>query len=130
MGSTAKKSGGGLGREKSAPGAFAKVSLGQCLFTGTGARKDVAKATEWLTAALAPGADFSRPTPPPDFFAADPTKSVLLNKPTNRVKHTGGERIKPGTPQDAVLTEWVRYLATVSDEQVAAARQRLPSRAS
>ena len=56
---------------------------------------------------------------------ADPAKSVLLNKPTNRVKHTGGERIKPGTPQDAVLTEWVRYLATVSDEQVAAATQRL-----
>ena len=55
--------------------AFAKVSLGQCLFTGTGVRKDLAKATEWLTAALEPGADFSRPTPPPDFFAADPAKS-------------------------------------------------------
>src|SRR5688572_6904491 len=28
---------------------------------------------------------------------ADRSKSLLLNKPTNRRQHTGGERIKPGS---------------------------------
>ena len=55
--------------------AFAKASLGQYYFTGTGVRKDMAKAAEWLTAALAPGADYSRPIPPPDFFATDSTRT-------------------------------------------------------
>jgi uncharacterized protein len=50
--------------------AFAKVSLGQCYFTGTGGPRDRAKAAEWLTAALAPDADYSRPVPPADFLAA------------------------------------------------------------
>jgi TPR repeat protein len=48
--------------------AFAKVSLGSCYATGNGIRKDEAKAVEWLTAALAPGADYSppeRPAPEP-----------------------------------------------------------------
>src|SRR5262249_12758279 len=34
---------------------------------------------------------------------ADPSKSLLLNKPTAQVRHTGGERIKPGSDQAAVL---------------------------
>jgi len=51
--------------------AFAIVSLGQCLYTGTGVRKDLDKATAWLTAAVAPAADYSRPLPPPEFFATD-----------------------------------------------------------
>lgn len=46
---------------------FALVSLGACSVTGTGTRKDEEKATEWLRKAIAPDADFSRPTPPPDF---------------------------------------------------------------
>ena len=48
--------------------AFAKVSLGQCYFNGTGVSKDEVKAAEWLAAALLPAADYSRPVPPPDFF--------------------------------------------------------------
>lgn len=47
--------------------AFAKVSLGTCYVTGTGVRRDEAKATEWLEAALDEKADFARPVPPPDF---------------------------------------------------------------
>ncbi|MBX3735594.1 MAG: sel1 repeat family protein [Candidatus Didemnitutus sp.] len=51
---------------------FAQVSLGACYASGTGIRTDETKAAEWLRAALAPAADFSRPTPPADFeFAAD-----------------------------------------------------------
>jgi len=49
--------------------AFAQVSLGQCYFSGTGVRKDAEKASQWLNKALAQTADFSRPTPPPDFIA-------------------------------------------------------------
>jgi Protein of unknown function (DUF1592)/Protein of unknown function (DUF1588)/Protein of unknown function (DUF1595)/Protein of unknown function (DUF1587)/Protein of unknown function (DUF1585) len=56
---------------------------------------------------------------------ADPSKSLLLNKPTNRIPHTGQERIKQGSDGEKVLTEWVRYLSTVSDATVAAAKRRL-----
>src|SRR5204863_9864773 len=52
-------------------------------------------------------------------------RSLLLNKPTNRERHTGGVRIQPGSFDETALTEWVRYLATVPEEQVAAARDRL-----
>jgi hypothetical protein len=55
----------------------------------------------------------------------DPAKSLLLNKPTGRIRHTGGERIKPGSDQDAILSNWVRYLASVSDDAVTAARKVL-----
>ena len=56
---------------------------------------------------------------------ADPSRSLLINKPTNRERHTGGVRIRPGTFEEQALTEWVRYLATLSDDTVAAARERL-----
>lgn len=49
--------------------AFAMISLGTCYATGTGARRDDAKAERWLSSALAADADFSRPVPPADFFA-------------------------------------------------------------
>jgi len=45
--------------------AYARASLGSCYVTGTGIRKDEAKAVEWLTAALAPDADYSPPERPP-----------------------------------------------------------------
>src|SRR5438093_5014350 len=51
---------------------------------------------------------------------ADPERSLLLNKPTNRVRHTGGLRIEPGSFGETALREWIRQLATVPDEQVAA----------
>lgn len=49
--------------------AFAKANLGLCYFNGSGVRKDLAKAREWLEAAVADNADFSAPRPPEDFFA-------------------------------------------------------------
>ena len=60
---------------------------------------------------------------------ADPTRSLLINKPTNRERHTGGVRIQPGSFEEQALIEWVRHLATVPPETVAAARDRLASAA-
>jgi len=41
----------------------------------------------------------------------DPSKSLLRLKPTRRIPHTGGERIKPGSDEERILTEWIQYLA-------------------
>ena len=43
-----------------------------------------------------------------------PEQSLLLNKPTNRVKHAGGLRLHPGSAEEAALKEWVRHLATTT----------------
>ncbi len=51
----------------------------------------------------------------------DPAKSLLLEKPTKRVAHVGGERIKPGSPEDATLRAWVNALAKLSGDELAAA---------
>ena len=56
---------------------------------------------------------------------SDPAKSLLINKPTNREKHTGGERIKPGSFDEQALLEWTKYLVRVPEGAVAAARARL-----
>lgn len=37
--------------------------------------------------------------------------TLLLAKPLNQVRHTGGERIVPGSDGAKVLSEWVSYLA-------------------
>jgi hypothetical protein len=55
----------------------------------------------------------------------DPARSLLINKPTNRVRHTGGVRIQPGSFEEEALRNWVQYLAGVSADVVAAARERL-----
>lgn len=52
-----------------------------------------------------------------------PEESLLLTKPTNRVRHTGGERIKPGSPQEAALRKWVQTLAVLSPDEVARAKK-------
>src|SRR4051794_35285200 len=36
----------------------------------------------------------------------NPDRSLLLRKPTNRVKHTGGQRIKPGSDEEKTLLTW------------------------
>ena len=51
----------------------------------------------------------------------DPAKSLLLQKPTKRIAHTGGERIKPGTPEEATLRSWVNQLAKLSGDDLAQA---------
>jgi hypothetical protein len=54
-----------------------------------------------------------------------PEQSLLLRKPTKRVKHTGGQRIKPDSVDEVVLMSWINYLAGLSDEQVRQARERI-----
>src|SRR2546430_11056230 len=50
-----------------------------------------------------------------------PDESLLLKKPTKRVAHAGGERIKPGSADEAVLRAWVATLAALPDDQLAEA---------
>jgi len=51
---------------------------------------------------------------------ADASKSVLLAKPTNVIRHTGGERIHPGSEEEKILAQWVQFLASTPDDQLAA----------
>ncbi len=59
---------------------------------------------------------------------AHPEKSLLLNKPTLRIPHTGGERVPKGSPEEAVLQTWVTYLARLTDTQLQASLDRLTAR--
>jgi Protein of unknown function (DUF1592)/Protein of unknown function (DUF1588)/Protein of unknown function (DUF1587)/Protein of unknown function (DUF1585)/Protein of unknown function (DUF1595) len=52
---------------------------------------------------------------------SQPDRSLLLNKPTNRILHTGGERIKPGSQDEVVLKAWVQHLSRFSGEDLARA---------
>ena len=52
---------------------------------------------------------------------ADASKSLLLTKPTNVVRHTGGLRIKPGSAEEQVVAKWAASLASASDATLAAA---------
>jgi len=45
-------------------------------------------------------------------------QSLLFNKPTNRIKHSGGERIKKNSPEEALLKQWITYLASMPDSDV------------
>ena len=56
---------------------------------------------------------------------ANLSNSLLFVKPTNRIKHTGGERIKPGSSEEKALSQWIQYLASASDASLAAERRRL-----
>ena len=53
----------------------------------------------------------------------NPDNSILLKKPTNRIKHSGGERIKPGSPEEILLKQWIGYLATLSGPELGQALQ-------
>jgi hypothetical protein len=57
----------------------------------------------------------------------NPAASLLLQKPTARVAHGGGERIKKGTPGEAVLQSWIAYLAKLTPADLNAALSRLNS---
>jgi hypothetical protein len=46
---------------------------------------------------------------------SDPEQSLLLRKPTNRLQHTGGERIHPGSEEEKILVAWIQYLATLPE---------------
>jgi hypothetical protein len=60
---------------------------------------------------------------------ADPARSLLLNKPTNRERHTGGVRIQPGSFDETALRDWVQYLSQVPESTITAARERLAAAA-
>jgi len=53
----------------------------------------------------------------------NPDNSILLKKPTNRIKHSGGERIKPGSQEEILLKQWIGYLASLSGSELAEALQ-------
>ena len=55
----------------------------------------------------------------------NPSSSLLLNKPTNRVRHVGGLKIQPDSTDEQAVRAWVQHLATVPDTAVSAARARL-----
>ncbi|HEV8038579.1 MAG TPA: DUF1592 domain-containing protein [Bryobacteraceae bacterium] len=50
-----------------------------------------------------------------------PDESLLLKKPTMRIPHTGGLRIKPGSPEEAVLKAWIQNLVSLSGDALAKA---------
>src|SRR5579863_5471321 len=50
-----------------------------------------------------------------------PEESLLLKKPTMRIPHTGGERIKPGSPEEDVLKAWIQQLAALQGDELAKA---------
>ena len=52
---------------------------------------------------------------------AHPEESLLLKKPTMRIPHTGGLRIKPGTPEEAALKSWIDRLSALSGAELAQA---------
>jgi hypothetical protein len=52
---------------------------------------------------------------------ARPDSSLLLNKPTNRIAHAGGERIKPGTEDETILKAWIQRLTQLSGDELARA---------
>src|SRR5215831_19059707 len=50
-----------------------------------------------------------------------PEASLLLNKPTNRIPHAGGERIKPGEQEETILKAWIQRLTRLSGDELAKA---------
>src|SRR5689334_10657214 len=48
----------------------------------------------------------------------NPGNSILLQKPTNRIKHSGGERIRKGSAEEATLRAWIDYLAALSGREL------------
>lgn len=55
-----------------------------------------------------------------------PEESLLLKKPTRRIAHAGGLRIRPGTPEETALKTWIEYLATLSTPSTARANTDAP----
>jgi hypothetical protein len=60
-------------------------------------------------------------------FIAKPDleQSLLLRKPTNRIPHTGGERIRQGSDDEKVLRAWAGYLATRAETAGKASTKRV-----
>lgn len=52
-----------------------------------------------------------------------PESSMLLLKPTGRVEHTGGVRIKPTSAEEQSLKEWIKHLTSLSAQDQSRADQ-------
>jgi hypothetical protein len=51
----------------------------------------------------------------------EPEASLLFRKPTNRIAHAGGERIKRGSEEESILKSWVQRLSRLSGDELARA---------
>jgi hypothetical protein len=51
----------------------------------------------------------------------NPEESLLLKKPTNRIPHSGGERIRQGSEEEGILRSWIQRLTRLSDDELAQA---------
>jgi len=51
----------------------------------------------------------------------EPGKSLLLEKPTKRISHVGGERVKQGSPEETTLRAWIGELTKLSGDELAKA---------
>jgi hypothetical protein len=47
-----------------------------------------------------------------------PDNSLLFKKPTNHIPHAGGERIKPGSQDEAILKAWIEKLTELSGSEL------------
>jgi hypothetical protein len=56
---------------------------------------------------------------------ADASRSPILMKPTNAVRHTGGVRIKPGSNEEQIVRTWAESLASASEASLSAAMKTL-----
>ncbi|MES1260990.1 MAG: DUF1592 domain-containing protein [Acidobacteriota bacterium] len=56
-----------------------------------------------------------------------PENSLLFRKPTNRIPHAGGERIRRGSPEEVALMAWVNQLALLRPGEAARAAKDLES---
>jgi hypothetical protein len=56
---------------------------------------------------------------------SDLSKSLLLTKPTNVARHTGGVRIKPGSPEEQIVARWAASLASTPDATLVASMRAL-----
>lgn len=50
-----------------------------------------------------------------------PENSLLLRKPTARTNHAGGQRIQPGSPEEAALRTWIERLVQLKGDELAKA---------
>src|SRR5262245_60581360 len=60
--------------------------------------------------------------------AKRPSDSLLLKKPTQRIEHTGGKLISPGSEEEKTLIAWITYLAgssSAAGSQSSASSHRL-----
>ncbi len=55
----------------------------------------------------------------------DASKSLILAKPTNVIRHTGGVRIKPGSNEEQIVATWATSLASASEATLASAMKKL-----